>query len=347
MIKNLEPLVSVIILNFNSKEYLENCIDSIKNANYSNIEIIVVDNNSTDDSGKLAKQKFQDIKLIENDKNLGFSEGNNVGLHSATGDFYVIINPDTTVSSNWLNELYSAFEKYGNGFYQPKILFLDKKNIINSAGGLIHPLGFGSSSGLNEIDNQQYDHEREINFPSGACFFTSKDVIKKIGGFDSFLFITNDDKELGWRSSIFNIPTFFIPSSVIYHKGSHVLRWNKTKFFFLERNRHYLLLTLYSRITLLKILPPLILINFLIFIFYTKKGLILEQFRIYLNLIKNWRIISKKYRQIQKSRLVSDKKIIESFSYDVFLPNDISTKNFSKWFNSLLLILGRFCKKVV
>ena len=121
--KNIEksstPLVSIIILNYNAGNLLLDCVDSIQQTNYDNYEIIVVDNNSTDESHVECSKKFPTISLIQNTENLGYCGGNNVGIKDAKGDYIIILNPDTLVDPNWIKELILAYEKYGDGLYQP------------------------------------------------------------------------------------------------------------------------------------------------------------------------------------------------------------------------------------
>ena len=94
MLNDKTPLISIIILNYNSGELILRCIESVINANYNNIEVIVVDNISTDNSHKECKKQFPEIRLIENKENLGYCEGNNVGIRECLGEFFVILNPD-------------------------------------------------------------------------------------------------------------------------------------------------------------------------------------------------------------------------------------------------------------
>ena len=115
-------MISIIILNYNSSDLLTNCVSSILDSNLTDYEIIVVDNLSSDNSHKECKKKFEEIILIENNENLGYCEGNNVGLRIAKGEFIIILNPDTTVSSDWVIELKKAYDQYGDGLFQPKIL---------------------------------------------------------------------------------------------------------------------------------------------------------------------------------------------------------------------------------
>ena len=138
-----ESLVSIIVLNYNAGQLLLNCVDSLKKSTYTNLEIIVVDNISSDGSQTKCMEKFPDIKLIQNEKNLGYCGGNNIGIKEAKGEFIVILNPDTIVEPKWINELISAYNEFGEGLYQPKILSLNEENIIQSTGNMLHVFGFG------------------------------------------------------------------------------------------------------------------------------------------------------------------------------------------------------------
>ena len=110
-----DPLVSIIILNYNAGNLLLKCIESLLQTNYNNFEIIIVDNASKDDSIKKCEEKFQDVQIIKNKENLGYCEGNNVGIRNAKGEFVVILNPDTNVDNNWLKEFVNGYKIFGDG----------------------------------------------------------------------------------------------------------------------------------------------------------------------------------------------------------------------------------------
>jgi len=228
-------LVSVIVLNYNAGELLLNCIESIKKSAYKNLEIIVVDNISTDKSQEICKEKYPDIKLIQNNENFGYCEGNNIGIREAKGDYIIILNPDTIVESNWIEELISAYNAFGEGLYQPKILSLDKTEILQSTGNMLHIFGFGFAKDKGKNDNLVETDIEKIGYASGTCLFTSKEVLDKIGLLDSFLFLYHDDLDLGWRAAQIGIDSFYVPNSIIYHAESYALKWSAKKFYWLER----------------------------------------------------------------------------------------------------------------
>ena len=198
---NKKSLISIIVLNYNAGELLLNCINSLKKSTYQNIEILVVDNISSDDSHTKCKKRFPDIRLIQNRKNLGYCGGNNVGIKEAKGEFIVILNPDTIVKENWLDEIFNAFNEFGDGLYQPKIISLNESNIIQSTGNMIHAFGFGFARDKGKKIIEKKEEIEEIGYASGTCLFTTKKVLEKVGLLDEFLFLYHDDLDLGWRAA--------------------------------------------------------------------------------------------------------------------------------------------------
>ena len=339
------PLVSVIVLNYNAGELLLNCIESIKKSGYKNLEIIVVDNISTDKSQKACKEKYPDIKLIQNDENFGYCEGNNIGIREAKGDYIIILNPDTIVESNWIEELISAYSKFGEGLYQPKHLSLSEKTVYMSAGNMLNIFGFGYAREKGKKDKNQFSEIEEIGYASGTCLFTSSSVLKKVGLFDPLIFLYHDDLDLGWRASHLGIKSYYVPTAIIYHAESYSLRWSAEKFYWLERNRKYCLLTHYSKQTYSKIFPTLLLVDFCVWMFYLTKGFLGSKIRAELNIIKNRKKIQKRYEELESKKIISDKELIIKFPDSLYVPSNVSGKNINSIFNSLIERLSKTAKK--
>ncbi len=347
--KNISSqLVSIIILNYNAGSLLHDCIDSILKTGYQNYEIIVVDNASNDQSHIKCKEKFPDIQLIKNTKNLGYCEGNNIGIKKANGDYIIILNPDTIVDPNWIQELIYAYEKFGDGLYQPKFLTTTDHNTIMSTGNMIQLFGFGFSRGKGELDKGKFNEHEIIGYASGTCLFTTAEIFKKLGMFDSFLFAYHDDLDLGWRAAMIGIPSHYTPKSIVYHPPEGFsFKWGDFKFYLLERNRQYCLLTHYSRSTFFKLIPVLTLVEISVFIFYLKKGMLKNKIKATWSLLKNWKKIKKRYEQLQKSRTISDKEIIKSFKDEISVPKAVATKYSNKMFNNLISKLSKIARKFI
>jgi len=341
------PLVSVIVLNYNAGELLLNCIESVKKSAYKNLEIIVVDNISTDKSQEICKEKHPDIKLIQNDENLGYCEGNNVGIRNANGEFIVILNPDTVVEPNWLNHLMSAYSEFGEGLYQPKFFSLNEKLVLQGTGNMLHIFGFGFARDKGKINEEKIESVEKIGYASGTCLFTSKIVLGKIGLLDSFLFLYHDDLDLGWRAAHLGIDSFYVPKSIIYHVESYSIKWSSRKFYWLERNRKYCLLTHYSKETYEKMRPSLFLVDLCVWLFYLSKGFLGAKIKAELDIFRNRKFIKMRYYELEKLKIIPDKELIKKFPDEIFVPKNVSEPIINRSFNNILSKLSKNVKKKI
>ena len=340
-----KSLVSIIVLNYNAGKLLLDCIESIKKSSYSNIEILVVDNISSDGSQIRCKEQFPDIKLIQNTKNLGYCGGNNVGIRASKGKFVVVLNPDTVVTPTWLHELINAYQANGEGIYQPKILATTDHNMLLSSGQFIQLFGFGYSRGKGEKHIQENNGIEKIGYASGTCLFTSKIILEKLDNFDPFLFAYHDDLDLCWRAAMFGINSFYVPTSVIFHPiEGYSFKWSKFKFYLMERNRQYCLLTHFTKSSYLKMLPSLILVDFAVSLFYLKKGMFITKIKTSLNIIKNLTKISKRYKKIQSTRTLSDREISNIFQDKIQVPKWVASEENSESFNNFLNKLSKMTR---
>ena len=344
---NEKSLISIIVLNYNAGELLLNCIKSLKKSTYQNIEILVVDNISSDDSHTKCKKQFPDIKLIQNRKNLGYCGGNNVGIKEAKGKFIVILNPDTIVEENWLDEMFNAFNEFGDGLYQPKIISLNESDIIQSTGNMIHVFGFGFARDKGKKIIEKKEEIEKIGYASGTCLFTTKKVLEKVGLLDEFLFLYHDDLDLGWRAAQIGINSYYVPKSKIFHAESYSLKWSAKKFYWLERNRKYCLKTHYSKDTYKKMSFSLMLVDLSIWIFYISKGFLNAKIRAELDILKNKKIIENKYLELEKKKIIPDKELIKKFPDEIFVPTNVSEQSLNKKFNFLLTRLSKKVKEKI
>ena len=342
-----ESLVSIVVLNYNAGKLLLNCIESIKKSSYQNIEILVVDNISSDNSQIECKKKFPDIKLIQNDENLGYCGGNNAGIKKAEGEFIIILNPDTIVETNWIDELLNAQKEFGDGLYQPKILSLNEENTIQSTGNMLHIFGFGFARDKGNKVIERKEEIEKVGYASGTCLFTTRKVLDKIGLLDEFLFLYHDDLDLGWRGAQIGINSFYVPKSKIYHVESYSLKWSSKKFYWLERNRKYCLLTHYSKDTYQKMKFSLILVDLFVWTFYFSKGFLGAKIRAEIDIRKNKEIIDKKYYELEKKKTIPDKELIKNFPNEIFVPTNVSQESMNQTFNSILTKLSKTVKEKI
>lgn len=221
------PTASVIVLNHNGSQFLEGCLSSLAGQTFADFELIVVDNGSTDNSVKIAEDyvargKIGRLRLIANPRNLGYSEGNNVGAAHALGKYLIFLNNDTYVHADWLRELVSFLEREPTvAACQSKIVLAETK-AVQELGNTMDQYGF-TSLGVkaNRDQNVLID---EFFYVSGACFAVRKQLFASCGGFDKKLFILHEDMDLSWRLRLLGHKLACVCSSVCYHFGGGSLR---------------------------------------------------------------------------------------------------------------------------
>ncbi len=225
------PKVALVILNWNGKEYLQKFIPSVISSSYPNLTIIVGDNASSDESVNYLRDNFPTIRIIQNDKNYGFAQGYNRILAQLEADYFVLLNSDVEVESNWIEpviELMQSDEKIAAA--QPKLLSYTNKNLFEyagAAGGLLDIFGYPFCRGrifdTLEVDAGQYDTATEIFWASGAAFFIKKKYWDEVGGFDSSFFAHMEEIDLCWRLKNKGYKIMYCPDSTVYHVGGGTL----------------------------------------------------------------------------------------------------------------------------
>lgn len=218
-----KKLVSIIIVNWNGKKYLENCLASIKKQHYKNIEIILVDNASTDESISFVKKNYPDIILIQNSQNDGFAKGNNIGYNHVHGEYVLFLNNDTQVLPNFIVELVKTIESnLSIGGAQGKILLMEKKDTLDSVGAFLTFTGFLYHYGFGKKDSKKYSKQIDLYSAKGACMLFRRSVLEKIKIygelFDSRFFAYFEETDLCHRIWLAGYKIVYVPKSIIYHK---------------------------------------------------------------------------------------------------------------------------------
>lgn len=214
--------VLIIVLNYNGIHLLKKHLPSVTKTEYSNFDICVVDNGSTDESVEYLKKNFPNIKIVKSDTNLGFGRGNNLGVSKYPDfDAYVFLNNDISVEKNWLNELVKVVQSDKSiGAVGPKILYSEKKGeeyTINSAGMIItkHHLAYDRYEG--EIDSKKFNTTEEVECLTGGALLVKKEVFEKIKGFNPKMFLYYEDVDLCLRIKDAGYKLYYCGSSVVYH----------------------------------------------------------------------------------------------------------------------------------
>jgi len=277
-------LVSIIIVNFNGKDFLQKCLDSIKrNTSYPNYEVIVVDNGSSDGSQAMVKRRYRWVKLIKNKENLGFAKANNIGIKAAKGDYLLLLNNDTIiVQRDWLNNMVATAEE------DPKIGIVGCR-LIGPDGTIQHVGGWYNIRGTGH-HIKDIDRTTEVDYVTGAALLIKREVINKIGLLDeNFSPIYYEDADWCARCKKAGYKVVCTHKSTIIHLGSFTTsKWSSNLRFYIEnKNRLRFILLNYPLIWLIARIPNEV--GILIYSIITKRSS--EIFRAYHDNLKNIREI--------------------------------------------------------
>ena len=344
MSKNLlssKPLVSVIVLNWNGKKYLKDCFTSLKNQTYSNFEIVLVDNASQDGSVKFVKKNFPEIKIIENKENLGFAEGNNKGMRLVKGKYIFILNNDTKIDKNCLERLIEVTGRNNKiGMLSPKILSFKNPKSIDSVGLNIYFDGMSRGRGRMEMDEGQYNQDKEILLPSGCAALYQKKMLDEIGLFDENFFAYCEDTDLGLRGRLAGWKAISVPSAIVYHYYSGTIKeYSSFKAFLVERNHFWVALKNFPLILLI-LVPFYTMIRyfFLIYGILYHKGpgakfesskfkLFFILIRAHISALKGVPLILRKRKLIQKNKKLTNKEIYNLFKKHLLKVSEVTIKD--------------------
>jgi GT2 family glycosyltransferase len=212
-----EPLVSVIVVNFNGLRYLDACLSSLMAQTYGSFEVILVDNGSGDGSAEHAKKNFPRVRVIETGENLGFASANNIGIRAAGGEFIATLNNDTEVSPAWLEELVGAMSPGDVGMCASKMLRMDDHTIIDSTGIMVSRSGACWDRGMFERDEGQYETVEEVFGPCAGAALYRKRMLDEAGLFDDDFISYMEDTDLAFRCRLAGWKCLYVPKAVVYH----------------------------------------------------------------------------------------------------------------------------------
>jgi len=244
--KKTLPFISVIVVSFNSEKYISHCIESILQSDYPNFEIIVVDNNSTDNSVFEIKKYQNKIKLILNKSNVGFAVGNNIGIKKSKGEILVLINPDAYVKKDSISKLVEPILDDEKVIISGSKILYPESNIIQSAGGIIQKNGLTNHFGYKEVDNAQQDFQKEVDYVTGAAMAIKRKLFELTGLFDPCYYPAYyEEAEKCTQARKLNFKVIYAPESTVYHHESTTLvalsrpflkTFHKSRFKFIYRN---------------------------------------------------------------------------------------------------------------
>jgi hypothetical protein len=241
------PRVSIIIVNWNGKRFLQDCLPTVLDQTYSDYEIILVDNGSDDGSADWVAEQFPAVRLIRNPVNLGFAAGNNQAIHASRSEFIATLNNDTRVEPNWLAELVQVMDGDPSlGACASKMLFADNPHMINSTGICVDKMGIAWDRRGGEPDADRDTESTEVFGACAGAALYRRAMFDQIGDFDPDFFMYFEDVDLAWRARLAGWRCLYVPAARVYHHHSASgVEGSPFKDFHSGRNKVWLLIKNY------------------------------------------------------------------------------------------------------
>jgi GT2 family glycosyltransferase len=212
------PLLSVIIPNWNGARHLPTCLGSLRRQTYPHLEVILVDNASSDESVALVRHDYPEVVLVQLDENLGLTGGINRGVQAARGEIIAPLNNDTEVAPGWAEALVSALLDHPEaGMSASKMLLFDRRDTLHSAGDAYGVDGIPVNRGVWQKDEGQFDDDEYIWGGCGGAVAYRRAMLDDIGLLDEDLFMYCEDVDLNWRAQLAGYRCVFAPQAVVYH----------------------------------------------------------------------------------------------------------------------------------
>ena len=237
----MEPLVSIITINYNESDVTLDLLHSIRKLSYSNYEVIVVDNASPNDNPDRIKENFPEVNLIKSQENLGFAGGNNLGVKQAKGEYLLFINNDTIVPTDFIQPLVETLQNDDKiGMVSPKIKFHWDPTLIQYAG--YTPMNKwtirNNSIGYHQKDNGDFDEPKETQSIHGAAMMVPKSVVEEVGMMTEIYFLYYEEHDWAEMVKRAGFKIFYQPKSYILHKESiSTGKFSPLKTYYISRNR--------------------------------------------------------------------------------------------------------------
>jgi len=306
----MDTQVNVIILNWNGKRLLPECLIGLRQQVYRSFYITLVDNGSSDGSVDFVAQNYPEVRIIALPENLGFSAASNAALEISRTKYVALLNNDAVSHPMWLNKMVEALENFpGAGFAASKMLSYYNPKIIDRAGDAYTRAGTGLLRG----HARPADSYNSIEWIFGACAGASlyrTEMLDDAGIFDKDFFLIYEDVDLSFRAQLKGYKCLYVPEAIVYHRGSSTIVYDSpTSVYYGHRNLEWVYIKNMPAGLVLRTIFPHIIYNIAAFLFFITRGRGRDFLRAKRDAIKGFKRTLQKRRRIQADKKVDDKYI--------------------------------------
>ena len=322
----LDPTCSVIVLNWNGRHHLSVCLESIRLQTYTDKEVILVDNGSTDGSQDFVRSEFPWVRLLLLGRNEGFCAGNNAGIRSSRGKYVVLLNNDTELEPDWLAELVAAAEAAPEaGSFASQMRMYDRRDTLDAAGIEYATCGVAAKRGC-LAPSRDYGNPVSVFGASAGAALYRRTMLDHIGLLDENFFLIFEDVDLSFRAQLAGYPCRYIPGARMYHKVNATIgRYSAQYVFYGHRNLEFVYLKNMPAKLLARTLPAHLFYDFAALLFFASRRRLGSFLRAKLAVLRALPLIWRQRRVIQASRRVPDQTI------ELLLTSTWLRQRWAKW----------------
>ena len=315
------PAVSIIIVNWNGRKFIEKCLNGLRKQTYKNFSIILVDNGSSDGSIALISKNYPEVKTIAFTENLGFATANNIAIKSVQTEYVGLLNNDAVPHPKWLEHLMKALQENPEaGFAASKMLFYHNPKVIDRAGDVYTTAATALLRGRGKPSETYNNQEWIFAACAGAALYRTR-MLEDIGLFDEDFFLLYEDVDLSFRAQLRGYKCLYVPEAIVYHMASSSIGDDSPiSVYYSHRNLEWVYVHNMPAGLIKRTIVPHIVYDIVAFFFFVAKGRGGPFIKAKWHALKGLnRALKKRYR-IQNNRKVVDEYIWNLFEKELFLP---------------------------
>lgn len=305
------PEVSVIIVNWNGKHFLHDCLSALKRQTFRDFETIFVDNGSDDDSVAYVRSNFPEVSVIALNNNRGFTGGNIAGYEAATGNLIALLNNDTEAHPEWLEEIHRASQVYGEvGSFASKMMYFHDRHRIENCGFEVDTAGTTVEVGRDELDAPKWNVPRKVFGACGGAVAYRRNMLEQIGFLDPRFFMIYEDVDLSFRAQLAGYECVYLPQAVVFHRYRSTLKMLPAlQVFYAQRNIDLVFLKNLPLGLILRSAPRRLLYELGATLYFLRLGSGPAFFRAKLGLLKQLPYVFAKRRTIQNLKVLTNAQL--------------------------------------
>ena len=314
-------LVSVVIVNWNGKKFLSQCLEALRNQVFQDFSVIVVDNGSTDGSLEFLAGNYPEVKTICLPNNVGFSAANNVAISTLRTEYIALLNNDAVPQPLWLSRLVKALETHIQaGFAASKMIFHDNREMIDRAGDSYTTAAAGLLRGRGR-QAREYDNQEWVFGACAAAALYRTRMFRDVGLFDEDFFLLYEDIDLSFRAQLLGYRCIYVPKAVVYHRASASIVYDSpVSVYYGHRNLEWVYVKNMPAGLILKSILRHIVYDMAAFFYFLSVGRGRVFIRAKKDSIRGLKKMFEKRRGIQQSKVVTDGYLWGLFDNELLIP---------------------------